>query len=831
MSTTAPINGDPDFRHWRNSQNTFSPTSSGSSTSSTAPSPSSMPEFALTSKTSRKLSLQTYLATLPEWSSSTRLVSLYSEFDKLKETNPFGYEANVSWWRTVILGAARNGLLSTYQPVSPTVRYSVASSYSSQDPRSPSGIKGSKPVYESTGSAIGVLELDLEQLGIKFQKNGRRPNSLQAVMNEMSRMGEVVPRSEFLPWAGVGWTGWIFHKVVKAPLLWSLKQLSLSESSSSSRYSASPTLVSTGFGSPGGVGSGANGNIGVGGSAGAGTMLSGGNGLGLGLSTSTSGSHSHRDTYVIVPYVQEAAARIMKLQQESAGYHASDNLMTFEDFRQRFSRTALLPIRGKHYSDDASSAGSVIVLTDRDLEIVMRYMQFELKVLITGKLDATKYDNEVQDHEMASFFESRENGLKKASLVMPLVIKFATKDAIRDKSKQEITTADRGIIELRETCKRLDIQVQDIEERISELNEKARSCVRKNQRSQATFALRQRKNLEDVLNKRLKSLDTISSILFRIQSSETDAEVLQSYKLGASTLASVMATKGQNGEQLLSVDSVESTMDRLADVFADQEEVDQAMSEGTEVLLQSTTSGVNVDEDDLIAELDALMDQGQKESNSPARKNVTPRKHASPERHIPIKRTTPPIPTEPILSPPSPSSPREYGMTHSTSGKRVAEIPEQTFVKQRKVSQTNVHSQRKGSSDVQGNEESTAEGSKEQEAMVVADPTELEDARPPSRMETDQMPFLDANETPEPEQIPVSTESQCLSSQEERDIAAILDELEGIEAPDVDTPMQGEKPHSVDEEEDDSLQEESEEPSNTRGSSKPRKETRMLELN
>ncbi|KAF9348994.1 hypothetical protein BGX26_012646 [Mortierella sp. AD094] len=808
MSTTAPANGDPDYRQWRHNQNTFSPSSSSSSTSSAIPSPSSMPEFALSPKTNRKLSLQTYLATLPEWSSSTRLVSLYSEFDKLKETNPFGYEANVSWWRTVILGAARNGLLSTYQPVSPSIRYSVASSYSSQDPRSPPGATGSKPIYEPTGSAIGVLELDLEQLGIKFQKNGRRPHSLQAVMNELSRMGEVVPRSEFLPWAGVGWTGWIFHKVVKAPLLWSLKQLSLSDSNSSSRYSASPTLASTGFGSPGGVGSGASGNIGVGGGTSTGAMLSGGNGLGLGLSSSTSTSHNHRETYVIVPYVQEAAARIMKLQQESAGYHASDNLMTFEDFRQRFSRTALLPIRGKHYSEEASGSGSFIVLTDRDLEIIIRYMQFELKVLLTGKLDATKYDNEV--------------------------IKFATKEAIRDKSKQEITTADRGIIELRETCKRLDNQVQDIEERISELNEKARSCVRKNQRSQATFALRQRKNLEDVLNKRLKSLDTISSILFRIQSSETDAEVLQSYKLGASTLASVMSTRGQNGEQLLSVDNVESTMDRLADVFADQEEVDQAMSEGTEVLLQNATSGASIDEDDLIAELDALMDQGQMEPGSPVRKSAIPKKHTSPERHIPIKRTTPPITAEPILSPPSPSSPMEHSMVHSTSGKRVAEIPEQMFVKQRKVSQTNVHSQRKGSIEAEDNENAvgspTTESSRGQSAMIVADSEELEKARP-SRMDTDLAPLSDSGETLEATQAPLSTVPQGLTLQEERDLAAILDELEGITAPGVDTPMYGagsqQKSHSA-AGEGDKFQEESEELSEAQESSKPHK-TRVLE--
>ncbi|KAF9439125.1 hypothetical protein BGZ76_011363 [Entomortierella beljakovae] len=768
MSTTAPMNGDPDYRQWRQtqSQNTFSPSSSGSPTSPTTTTPStpSLPEFAISPKTSRKLSLQTYLATQPEWSSSTRLVSLYSEFDKLKETNPFGYEANVNWWRAVILGAARNGFLSTYQPVTSSPHYPITSSYSSKDlGSSSSGVTSSKPIYESTGSAIGVLELDLEQLGIKFRKNGRRPHSLQAVMNEMTVMGEVVPRSEFLPWAGVGWTGWVFHKVVKAPLLWSLKQLSISDSSSSPRYTASPTLSSTGLGSPGGVGSGGNGNIGVGGGASTGTILSSGNGLGL---SSNSGSHIYRDTFVIIPFIQEAATRILKLQQETAGYNTSDNLMTFEDFRQRFSRTALLPIRGKHYIEDA---GSVIILTDRDLELLIRYMQFDLKVLISGKLDPSKYDNEV--------------------------IKFATKETIRNKSKQEITTADRGIIELRETCKRLDKQVQDIEERISELNEKARSCVRKNQRSQATFALRQRKTLEDVLNKRLKSLDTISTILFKIQSSETDAEVLQSYKLGADTLASVMSTKDQQGEQILSTDNVDNTMDRLADVFADQQEVDQAMSDGTEILLQNNVSGI--DEDDLIAELDAMMDKDQKG------------------------------PSSPIISPSSiPSSPREQIIQHSASGKRFAELPEETFAKQRKVSQSTVHSQRKSSCDVEQIESQISsplpEPTRELGKMAEEDSDETEKTRPLSRMETDQTSHAVPIDLPRSPQYPTSKSSEVLTSQEEQELGAILNELESINAPDVDILMQ--------------VEEQAQNPSSSledkkspQEESKPRKEARVIQ--
>jgi hypothetical protein len=40
------------------------------------------------------------------------LSSLYSDFSSLKETNSYGYEANVSFWRSLILQASRDGKIS-----------------------------------------------------------------------------------------------------------------------------------------------------------------------------------------------------------------------------------------------------------------------------------------------------------------------------------------------------------------------------------------------------------------------------------------------------------------------------------------------------------------------------------------------------------------------------------------------------------------------------------------------------------------------------------------------------------------------------------------------
>lgn len=291
------------------------------------------------------------------------------------------------------------------------------------------------------------------------------------------------------------------------------------------------------------------------------------------------------------------------------------------------------------------------------------------------------------------------------------------------------------------------------------LTDKARTCVKKGQRSQAAFSLRQKKVLEEVLNKRLKSLEIVNSILFRIQSSETDAEILQSYKLGSNTLASVMSTKGPDGKQLLTQHNVESTMDHLADVFADQQEVDQAMSIGADMLMESSVPS-GMDEDELMAELDALADQKQTQSTTQATERLPP--------VLTTRRATTPL-SSPIL-------PQQHQpSTSTTSGKRVAE-PEEMFSKQRKVSQSSVQSHRRNSTETTTN---AAQGSTPpQETSPLTVPEEDEEI---TNNPSEPVPMDVEPETAE------SSEPLELSSQDQRDLALMLSELEDIKAPE-DTP-------------------------------------------
>lgn len=354
------------------------------------------------------------------------------------------------------------------------------------------------------------------------------------------------------------------------------------------------------------------------------------------------------------------------------------------------------------------------------------------------------------------------------------------------------------------------------------LTEKARTCLKKNQRSQAKFALRQRKHLDDVLNKRLKSIDTISSIFFRIQSSETDAELLQSYRLGANTLSSVMATKDENGQEMLSKDNVDATMDRLADVFADQQEVDQAMSDGASLLMETVHAGDD-DEDALLAELNAMeeAESSSKSTSSTVKASAPTRKHNSPERPLAIKRTTPPLPTDPFVSP-------SYGPTPTTSGKRVAEIPVQAYVKQRKVSQETIQPPRlKGEGQKAGELSSSLgsshDASEQAQPMVTDSSPEMHSTIP---METDRIisePTQQENKN-EVEKIlsaaGIEEELKGDSSPEK-----LMADLQDIRVPEEDFPMKtaNQRDESVE------FSESETENAEEGAVKKVRKETRMME--
>lgn len=76
--------------------------------------PQSMNTHSLTGRITR---LQDHLSSqyvdFDRETTTDRLLSLYSDFSKLKILNPYGYDANVNYWRAVILDCNLHGYLTT----------------------------------------------------------------------------------------------------------------------------------------------------------------------------------------------------------------------------------------------------------------------------------------------------------------------------------------------------------------------------------------------------------------------------------------------------------------------------------------------------------------------------------------------------------------------------------------------------------------------------------------------------------------------------------------------------------------------------------------------
>ncbi|CAG8521077.1 6227_t:CDS:2, partial [Acaulospora colombiana] len=116
------------------------------------------------------------------------------------------------------------------------------------------------------------------------------------------------------------------------------------------------------------------------------------------------------------------------------------------------------------------------------------------------------------------------------------------------------------------------------------------------QKVMAKYCLRQKKHLEQVVSKRLESLETVEGILSKIQGAASDTEIIEVYNVGANTLKNIFESSG------LTADSVEATMDKLQEVFADQREIDDAMKLGDSLL--DMTIG---QEEELDKELEELL--------------------------------------------------------------------------------------------------------------------------------------------------------------------------------------------------------------------------------
>lgn len=268
-----------------------------------------------------------------------------------------------------------------------------------------------------------------------------------------------------------------------------------------------------------------------------------------------SSSDRQKDTgwwgdYVVVSLLERAADEVLQIQREKVG-RASDKLYTFEGFRKVF--------------------GSVLAmgptLTEEDTKILLKFLERDRKAIV---------------------FDTK-------------VIKFIVDEI---STPHEINPVDRGILELKSAVENLQAQVNGLQHNIDERTQKASAALHQKHKAVALSYLRSRKQLEALLTKRLGSLNTLESTFIRVEAAADDIEIMKSYESSTMTLRAILAHPSLQRE------SIETTMDALAEVNADAKEVDEAVRIGADIAIGVSDT---IYDGDLEEELRGLVEEAERE--------------------------------------------------------------------------------------------------------------------------------------------------------------------------------------------------------------------------
>ncbi|CAG8449183.1 6256_t:CDS:2 [Ambispora gerdemannii] len=258
--------------------------------------------------------------------------------------------------------------------------------------------------------------------------------------------------------------------------------------------------------------------------------------------------------YVVMSTLAEAAERISKHHAKIAIHGITDNLYTLSSFKEQYGEAAM----------------PGITFSDTDWDILLTFLEYDRQMLI-----ARAWDKEGLGHKNE------------------VAIKFRATDDLTRNKLEISATLEHGVLNIKATSEALHKQIQNLENRVEVLGERVNNYLRRQQKTSAKLALKQKKEIEKILDKRIDSLHTLESILMKMQESVTQREIMKAFDVGATTLQNVLSRSG------VTFDSVQDTMDKLEDVLMAQNEIDEALTTANKTILTSTSE----DDDELEREL------------------------------------------------------------------------------------------------------------------------------------------------------------------------------------------------------------------------------------
>lgn len=168
---------------------------------------------------------------------------------------------------------------------------------------------------------------------------------------------------------------------------------------------------------------------------------------------------------------------------------------------------------------------------------------------------------------------------------------------------EPITEMERSIYNLEQTEKFLMLTVEKKEHQLNELLAVVKGCLKDGKKQLAKTHLRKKHRLEEDISKSISILDNVQTMLQRVHSSNSDKEIVNTYKMGSAAIKEAFAENGIN------IENVHDIIEDMQEIFEDQEQYEAAISEP-----MRGTKGI--DDSDLEKELAELMN-----AHEPADKN------------------------------------------------------------------------------------------------------------------------------------------------------------------------------------------------------------------
>ncbi|PHZ14555.1 uncharacterized protein RHIMIDRAFT_235328 [Rhizopus microsporus ATCC 52813] len=239
-------------------------------------------------------------------------------------------------------------------------------------------------------------------------------------------------------------------------------------------------------------------------------------------------SSSEDHFYVIMPTIELIAKHIISEHFEIPTKRTTDHLFTLSAFKHKYAH---------HFVNE-------IDLTEDDIMLVLRYLHIHYGIAVEENVKG--YGTTYQ------------------------VIKFPS----RQGEIADITKHDEAMISIQTTCHALSIQIDELQKKIEEFERLSVEEHKKGHKAKSLYYIRKRKGFQQVLEKRIKSMETMDNILMKIETSHDDLQVVQAFNVGADTLRDLL---GQDG---LSIETINDVMEKVSNSLQDQNEIEEAMQSG-----------------------------------------------------------------------------------------------------------------------------------------------------------------------------------------------------------------------------------------------------------